>query len=204
MPGSPREAVLAQPQLEREQGEDPLAEAAPAHQSAGAAPAVAERSEPAVHERTVQHGARAGIPVKQEVVQGAMETARHHHVERNAESLFGATARGSQRRPRARSTRLPTRAPVLSRWGSETPSATTSSSSMGTRTSMLARMLIMSTLRSMSEGRLTLKQRSVRRRDSSSRSVGRLGPAVSKWRYTGASPARPSGPTSSSFCGSLR
>src|SRR5436190_2065280 len=96
MPGSPREAVLAQPQLERQQGEDPLAEAAPAHESAGAAPAVAERSEPAVHERTVQHGARAGIPGKQEVVQGAVETARHHHVERNAESLFGAPGDGSR------------------------------------------------------------------------------------------------------------
>src|SRR2546427_339653 len=96
MPGSPREAVLTQPQLEREQGEDPLAEAAPAHPSAGAAPAVAERSEPAVHERTVQHGARAGIPGKQEVVQGAVEIARHHHVERNAESLFGAPGDGSR------------------------------------------------------------------------------------------------------------
>src|SRR6266513_6474996 len=96
MPGSPREAVLTQPQLERQHAEDPLVEATPAHGSAGAAPALAERGEPAVDERTVQHGARAGIPGKQEVFQGAVETTRDHHVERNAESLFGAPGDGSR------------------------------------------------------------------------------------------------------------
>src|SRR5206468_10653302 len=96
MPGSPREAVLAQPQLEREHAEDPLAEATPAHGSADAAAAVAERGEPAADERAVQHGARAGIPGKQQVVQGAVETARQHHVERNAESLFRAPGDGSR------------------------------------------------------------------------------------------------------------
>src|SRR5204863_2988051 len=96
MPGSPREAVLAQPQLEGEHREDSLVQAAPAHGSAGAAAAVAERGEPAAHERTVQHGPCAGIPGEQEVFQRAVEAARYHHVEGDAESSFRTPGDGAR------------------------------------------------------------------------------------------------------------
>src|SRR5438874_4103687 len=96
MPGSPCEAVVAQPQLEGEHGEDSLVKAAPAHRSAGAAPPVAERGEPTAHQRTVQHGTGAGIPGEQEVLQRAVEAARYHHVEGDAETAFRTPGHGAR------------------------------------------------------------------------------------------------------------
>src|SRR5438309_8145864 len=96
MPGSPREALLAQPELEGEHGEDALVEATPAHGSAGAPQPVTEPGEPAADERAVEHGTRASVAGKQQVLERAVETARHHHIERDAEAPFRARGDGAR------------------------------------------------------------------------------------------------------------
>src|SRR5205809_2814537 len=101
-PCSPRQPLLAQPQLQREEHEDPLEQAATAERPpAGAVLGPAEGCEPLPHQGSAQRAARAGIRSEQQLVEDPVKVARDHDVERDAESLFGA-AGDLRRQPAAR------------------------------------------------------------------------------------------------------
>src|SRR2546427_8297876 len=87
LPCSPREVVLAQPQLERQHHEDALVQAGPADAAAArAVPRRAELTQPRRHLSAVEQLARPRRRGEQQVVQRHVRLLRDHHVERHGKA----------------------------------------------------------------------------------------------------------------------
>src|SRR5438445_5859232 len=90
LPCSPREVVLAQPQLERQHHEDALVQAGPADAAAArAVPRRAELTQPRRHLSAVEQLARPRRRGEQQVVQRHVRLLRDHHVERHGKAVLG-------------------------------------------------------------------------------------------------------------------
>src|SRR5437870_11236645 len=90
LPCSPREVVLAQPQLERQHHEDALVQAGPADAAAArAVPRRAELTQPRRHLSAVEQLARPRRRGEQQGAQRPVRLLRAHHVERHARAALG-------------------------------------------------------------------------------------------------------------------
>src|SRR2546426_12427735 len=96
LPCSPREVVLAQPQLERQHHEDALVQAGPADAAAArAVPRRAELTQPRRHLSAVEQLARPRRRGEQQVVQRHVRLLRDHHVERHGKAVLGMGDHGA-------------------------------------------------------------------------------------------------------------
>src|SRR2546426_445404 len=92
---SPREPVLAQPQLERENFKDPLVQPSATDGTAtGPGARVAELAQPARHEAGGQDRPRAGSGPEQQVFEHRVKAGGEHHVERDREAVLGMGGHG--------------------------------------------------------------------------------------------------------------
>src|SRR5437867_8408287 len=92
---SPREPVLAQPQLEGEDLEHPLVQSSPTDGAAtGPGPRVAELAQPARHEAGGQDRPGAGTGPEQQVLEHGVKAGGEHDVERDGEPVLGMCGYG--------------------------------------------------------------------------------------------------------------
>src|SRR5213078_4636289 len=90
LPCSPREVVLAQPELERQHHEHALVQAGPADTAAPrAVPRRAELAQPGRDLRDVEEPARPRHRGQQQIVQRHVRLLRYHHVERHGKAVLG-------------------------------------------------------------------------------------------------------------------
>src|SRR2546425_12727555 len=91
----PREPVLAQPQLEREDLEHPLVQPSATDGAAtGPGPRVAELAQPARHEAGGQDRPRPGSGPEQQVFEHGVKAGGEHDVERDREAVLGVGGHG--------------------------------------------------------------------------------------------------------------
>src|SRR6266705_2155453 len=90
--GLPRQPLLTQPELEREEHEHALIQAGPADRAAcptARLSCLAEQLQPGANEPPVEHVTGARVAREQEIVEHDVKVGRHHDVQWDREAVFG-------------------------------------------------------------------------------------------------------------------